>query len=158
MGRHDDDSSVVTVSFDDGNPSHKGAGLSQKKLEQLAAAREKALLKRRAKLKDKLQTKLNELHHILGSDMRSGTLERVAEAMLKQEQRLRDRQNELTEQLIETIRDFKVDLASLKEQNRKPAQHAAAPPPPRPVSRPKPRPTSEASSTGSGGRTLTLAM
>ena len=37
MGRHNDDSSVVTVSFDDGN--HKGAGLSQKKLEQLAAAR-----------------------------------------------------------------------------------------------------------------------
>eukprot|EP00966_Prymnesium_polylepis_P127480 2948601-Prymnesium_polylepis.1 len=152
MGRRDDGdtSSVVTVSFDEDKPS-KGA-LSQKKLDQLAAARESALQKRRTKQKDKLQERLNEMNRLLGSDMRAQTLERVAEAMMKQEKRLRDRQNEMTEQLIEQIQSFKEDLRSLKERKSPPVPVA-----PRPPSRPKPRPPSEASSTGSG-RTLTLAM
>ena len=155
MGRRDDGetSSVVTVSFDEDKPS-KGA-LSQKKLDQLAAARESALQKRRTKQKDKLQERLNELNRLLGSDMRAQTLERVAEAMMKQEKRLRDRQNESTEQLIEQIQSFKEDLRSLKE--RKSSHTPPVPVAPRPPSRPKPRPPSEASSTGSG-RTLTLAM
>ena len=148
MGRDDEDS-VVTVSFDDDKP--KGA-LSQRKLEQLAAAREVGLQKRRAKQKDKLQERLNELNRLLGSDMRAQTVERVAEAMMKQEKRLRDRQNEMTQELIEQIKSFKDDIRSLKER-----RSSHPPPVARPPSRPKARPPSEASSAASG-RTLTLAM
>ena len=63
MGQHDrDDESVVTVNFDDDAPRSKtGKPLSEKKLRQLAAARDKALLTRRQKLKSKLEAKLSEL-------------------------------------------------------------------------------------------------
>ena len=62
MGRRDhDEESVVTVNFDDDVPRSKsGKPLSDKKLRQLAAARDKALLTRRKKLKDKLEAKLSE--------------------------------------------------------------------------------------------------
>ena len=154
MGRHDrDDESVVTVNMDDDVPRSKsGKPLSEKKLRQLAAARDKALFTRRKKLKNKLEAKLSELRQILGPDNRPD-IERVAHMLLKQEETLRTKQNALTLEVRDVINEFKADLQTIKERLSKPShslsslQHA----------KPRPRPVSEASSTGSG-RTITLAM
>ena len=155
MGRRDrDDESVVTVNFDDDVPRSKsGKPLSEKKLRQLAEARDKALLKRRQNLRKKLEAKLSELRQILGPDNRPD-IERVAHALLKQEETLRSKQNALTLEVRDVINDFKEDLQAIRERLSKPShstlsslQH----------SKPRPRPISEASSTGSG-RTITLAM
>ena len=153
MGRRDDEVSVVTVNFDDDVPRSKsGKPLSAKKLAQLEAARTKGLLKRRQKLKDKLEAKLSELRQILLPDNRPD-IERVAHMLLKQEETLRTKQNALTLEVRDVINEFKADLQAIKEGLSKPShslsslQHA----------KPRPRPVSEASSTGSG-RTITLAM
>ena len=101
-----------TLTFDT-EPGKKE--LSAKKLQQLAAAREKALLSRRKALKDKLEAKLSELRHVLGNDMRNSTVERVAETMMKQEKELRNKQNSMTEKLTEAINGFKDELAAVKK-------------------------------------------
>lgn len=162
MGRQDrDDESVVTVNFDEDVPRTKtGKPLSEKKLRQLADAREKALLTRRKKLKDKLEAKLGELRQILGPDNRPD-IERVAHLLLKQEETLRSKQNALTLETKDVIKEFKADLDVIKQRLSKPslqshslsslAQHS------KPKHIQKPRTVSEVSSTGSG-RTLTLAM
>ena len=98
MGRDSD----LTVNFDD-SATGKGGALSKAKLDQLAAAREKALLARRKKLQGKLESKLAELRHVLGCDMRNDTVEKFATAMMKQEETLRKKQNALTEKLTEAI-------------------------------------------------------
>ena len=87
---------------------------SEAKLKQLEAAREKALLSRRRALKNKLETKLSELRAILGNDMRPETTERFAKAMMAQEDRLRQRQNSLSEQLRDAITDFRHELEALR--------------------------------------------
>ena len=108
MGR--DDGSVFTFDTD----SQKEE-LSAKKLQQLANAREKALLARRKALKDKLETRLSELRHVLGSDMKNATVEKFAEAMMKQERELRSKQNALIDKLQEAMNNFKDELSSLKK-------------------------------------------
>ena len=117
MGRRDnDEESVVTVNFDDDVPRSKsGKPLSDKKLRQLALARDKALLKRRQKLKSKLEAKLSELRQILGPDNRPD-IERVAHMLLKQEETLRSKQNALVLEVKDVITDFKADLQAIKER------------------------------------------
>jgi chromosome segregation ATPase len=151
MGRRDNDlESVVTVNFDDDVPRSKtGKPLSEKKLRQLAAARDKALLTRRQKLKSKLEAKLSELRQILGPDNRPD-IERVAHMLLKQEETLRSKQNALTLEVKDVINDFKADLQAIKERLSKPSHSLSS------LQKPRPRPVSEASSTGSG-RTITIA-
>ena len=83
-----DNDSVVTVSFEPEQEGSSGKQLSQAKLDQLAAAREKALLARRKKQKSALEAKLNELRHVLGRDLRNDTVEHFSHAMMKQEGRL----------------------------------------------------------------------
>ena len=152
MGRRDhDEESVVTVNFDEGDVprSKSGKPLSDKKLRQLAAARDKALLKRRQKLKSKLEAKLSELRQILGPDNRPD-IERVAHMLLKQEETLRSKQNALVLEVKDVIADFKADLQAIKERLSKPSHSLSS------LQKPRPRPVSEASSTGSG-RTITIA-
>lgn len=98
-----------TLTFETGKKE-----LSQRKLEQLAKAREKAMLSRRKALKAKLELKLSELRHVLGSDMSNPTVERVAEAIMKQEKELRNKQNALTEKLSEAMDGFKDELRALR--------------------------------------------
>jgi exonuclease VII large subunit len=157
MGRRDqDEESVVTVSFDDDHPRSKsGKPLSEKKLRQLAAARDKALLKRRQKLKSKLEAKLSELRQILGPDNRPD-IERVAHMLLKQEETLRSKQNALVLEVKDVITDFKADLQAIKERLSKPTSHTLSSQLYQSLQKPRPRPISEASSTGSG-RTITIA-
>ena len=155
MGRREHDlESVVTVNFDeDDTPRSKsGKPLSEKKMAQLSAARNKALHARRVKLKSRLESKLSELRQILGPDMRSDTVERVAQAMMRQEVTLREKQNQLVSEVRDVINDFKTDLRAIKERLQKPTSHSLSS-----LQQPKVRPkaVSEASSTGSG-RTLTL--
>ena len=152
MGRRDhDEESVVTVNFDEGDVprSKSGKPLSDKKLRQLAAARDKALLTRRKKLKSKLEAKLSELRQILGPDNRPD-IERVAHMLLKQEETLRSKQNALVLEVKDVIADFKADLTAIKERLSKPSHSLSS------LQKPRPRPVSEASSTGSG-RTITIA-
>ena len=108
MGQEND--SILTFDTESGKKE-----LSAKKLQQLAAAREKALLSRRKALKDKLEAKLSELRHVLGNDMRNSTVEKFAEAMMKQEKELRNKQNSMTEKLTEAINGFKDELAAVKK-------------------------------------------
>ena len=157
MGRRDDEESVVTVNFDTDVPRDKsGKPLSDKKLRQLAAARDKALLTRRQKLKSKLEAKLSELRQILGADNRPD-IERVAHMLLRQEETLRSKQNALVLEVKDVINDFKDDLRAIKERLQKPTPHSLSS-----LQQPKvrPKPISEASSTVStgSGRTLTLTM
>jgi chromosome segregation ATPase len=142
----------VTVNFDDDVPRSKsGKPLSDKKLNQLSQAREKALLKRRQLLKFKLEAKLSELRQILGPDLRPD-IERVAHMLLKQEETLRSKQNALVLEVKDVITDFKADLQAIKEKLSKPSHSLSS----LQHSKPRPRPVSEASSTGSG-RTITIA-
>ena len=151
MGRRDhDEESVVTVNFDEDVPRSKsGKPLSAKKLAQLEAARTKGLLKRRQKLKSKLEAKLSELRQILGPDNRPD-IERVAHMLLKQEETLRSKQNALVLEVKDVITDFKADLQAIRERLSKPSHSLSS------LQKPRPRPVSEASSTGSG-RTITIA-
>ena len=141
----DDASTVVTVNLDEDIPRSKtGKPLSEKKLAQLSAAREKALHARRIKLKSRLEAKVNELRQVLGPDLRNDTVERVSTAMMKQEERLRSSQNALTQQLNEALQGIKDELRTLRKS------HIARPA----ISKPSPRAPSEVSSVSS--RTLKL--
>ena len=155
MGRREHDlESVVTVNFDENDTprSKNGKPLSEKKLAQLSAARNKALHARRVKLKSRLESKLSELRQILGPDMRSDTVERVAQAMMRQEVTLREKQNQLVSEVRDVINDFKTDLRDIKERLQKPTSLSSLQ-----QQKVRPKPVSEASSTESG-RTLTHTM
>ena len=109
----DDEISVVTLSSE---PTTKTVStLSQAKLDQLAKARAKSLEVRRRAQANKLQAKLNHLRYMLGSDMLPDTVERVAKELMNQEERLRQKQNALTEKLSETITGFKDELHKLRK-------------------------------------------
>ena len=145
MGGYDDDSStVVTVNLDEEVPRSKsGKPLSEKKIAQLSAAREKALHARRIKLKSRLEAKVSELRQVLGPDLRNDTIERVAAAMMKQEERLRSSQNTLTEQLNEALLGVRDELRSLRKMHM---GHVARPDTRPATSKPAPRTLSEVSS------------
>ena len=48
--------------------------------------------------------------------MRSDTVERVAQAMMRQEVTLREKQNQLVSEVRDVINDFKTDLRAIKER------------------------------------------
>ena len=139
MGR--DGGSVITSGLDD-VPTATSSGkapLSAKRLEALSRARDKALLSRRKKLKDRLEKKLAELRTVLGNDI-TGTphsIERIAHAMMKQEdrafmeiQRLREKQIASNEALTEELRAIRRKIVgSASEPSRstsKPAKSHVA--------------------------------
>ena len=121
--REDDVITVATWDGDEDMPTRHTSGsskpLSKAKLDQLAAAREKALLTRRKNLRTKLEAKLAELREVLGVDLRNDTLERVGRAMMQQEERLRNKQNEHTQRLSEAIESLQGEMRKLR--------HAVAP-------------------------------
>ena len=109
----DDELSIVTLNSE---PATKIVStLSDAKLNQLAKARAKSLDVRRRAQAAKLQAKLNHLRYVLGSDMRSDTVERMAKEMMNQEERLRAKQNMLTEKLAEAIAGFKDELHTVRK-------------------------------------------
>lgn len=109
-----DSDSTVSITIDDDPRTRKP--LSDAKLSQLEAARTKALASRRRKLHDRLQAKLMELRAVLGQDLRPQTVEKVAEAMMKQENSLRAKQARLTEALNDAITQFREELARLRRR------------------------------------------
>ena len=134
-----DGGSVITLDLED-VPTATSSGkapLSAKRLEALSRARDKALLSRRIKLKDRLEKKLAELRIVLGNDMTPHSIERIAQAMMKQEdrafseiQRLREKQIASNEALAEELRAIRRKIVgSAAEQSRstsKPAKSHVA--------------------------------
>ena len=125
MGR--DEGSVITLDLENVPAATSGkAPLSAKRLEALSRARDKALLARRKKLQERLEKKLAELRIILGSDMTPHSIERVAHAMMKQEdrafaeiQRLREKQISSNEALAEELRAIRRKISgSASEPSR----------------------------------------
>ena len=71
--------------------------------------------------------------------MRNDTIERVAAAMMKQEERLRGSQNALTEQVNEALQGVRDELRSLRKMHMGPTARpemrpASSKPPPRTLS------------------------
>ena len=124
-----DKASVISVNtrHDTRSEISTSSQLSQKKLSQLAAAREKALLARKRKQRDRLEAKLSELRCVLGADMRNSTVEKFAEAIMKQEESLRNKQNQLTAKLIETLTSFRDELSTMKKAIEKLGKKPADP-------------------------------
>ena len=118
----DEDSTVVTIHLDQEGPVKT---LTQAKLDQLAAAREKAIASRRRKQRDALQAKLNELRRVLGEDLRNETVELFASAIMRQEKRLRAKQNTLTQELTVALQGCRDEIASLRDMTY--ANNAARP-------------------------------
>ncbi len=108
------DISTVKIDLHDVPSTKSGAPLSEKKLAQLAAARQKALLSRRRALKEKLEAKLQELRFVLGNDFRPATVEKYAQAIIKNEERLRSKQAMLTEKLSDAIDGFRDELKTMR--------------------------------------------
>lgn len=97
--RDDDSSSVLTIQLDgkvDGKKSKRSvdsstsSDLSEAKLQQLADAREKSIQSRRMTMRTKLERKLEELNLLMG-DLRSDQVERVGQAMMDLETKLRQK-------------------------------------------------------------------
>lgn len=110
-----------TLTLETGSKKQVSCEPGSKKYAQLAKAREKALLARRRKMKERLESKLSELRHVLGSDMRSQTVERFAEAIMRQEERLRSKQNALTEGLSKAMEGFRDELKELRRHIGRPS-------------------------------------
>ena len=112
-----DDTSTVTLDIDlDDTPTSKGKKpLSADKLQQLAHARAKSLEVRRRAQANKLQGKLNHLRYVLGNDMRPDTVERFAKELINTEERLRAKQNALTEMLKDSITGFRDELRAIRK-------------------------------------------
>ena len=125
MGRRrdkdDDDSSVLTInlgeelageheSYDSKkNKTKTRPPISDRKLSQLAAAREKSLVTRRTALVSKMERRLEELNGFLPG-LRSEQINRVAHAMMERESALRAKQNTFTAQLTDELRKLRNEI------------------------------------------------
>ena len=123
MTQSDDSSIMVTLNLDDdkkrqtktNHNKDTASNLSSAKLAQLADAREKSIASRRLKMKEKLERKLDALHVVMGN-LRSDQIERVAQAMLDQEEQLRAKQNMLTDELRKQIRALHDEVRTPKRR------------------------------------------
>lgn len=86
-------SASTTISIDLQEDDGSKKPISDRKRQQLSVAREKSLKSRREALKKKLEQRLNELRAVLGTDLRSQTVERVAQHLLEKEEAHRARTN-----------------------------------------------------------------
>ena len=117
----DDDESVMTFSFDQdittAKPARGGEGKgdrSQKQEDQLAAAREVCLRRRRTKLKAKIEARLTLLRSQLG-DMNSDQLEKAVTLLVETEDRHRAKLSSLTESLTDQLKQVYDELHALKK-------------------------------------------
>ena len=132
--RDDDASSVLTIKLDrqvDGKKAKKrsmdstsSSDLSEAKLQQLADAREKSIQSRRMTMRSKLERKLEELNMVMG-DLRSDQVERVGRAMMDLEEKLRGKQNSLTEHVSSQINGLKDELRALRNDLVQPGSSAS---------------------------------
>ena len=121
--RKKNDTESVTISL-----SNKPVGFPSGDTPQLAAAREVALTNRRLKTHAKLTARLDQLNTLLGG-MRSDQQERVGRYIMEQEERLRAKQNALTDTNIECIREMKSEIRALRDalQRALPSSRGATP-------------------------------
>ena len=130
--RDDDNSSVLTIQLDgkvDGKKSKRSvdstsSDLSEAKLQQLADAREKSIQSRRMTMKSKLERKLEDLNLLMG-DLRSDQVERVGQAMMDLETKLRQKQNDFTQELNQQIRGMRDEMRELRKELLHPGPSAS---------------------------------
>lgn len=133
--RDDDASSVLTIKLDgqvDGKKSKirsidtgsASSDLSEAKLQQLADAREKSIHSRRLTMRTKLERKLEDLNMVMG-DLRSDQVERVGQAMMDLETKLRQKQNDFTQELNQQIRGMRDEMRELRKELLHPGPSAS---------------------------------
>lgn len=108
-------SASTTISIDLQEDDGSKKPISDRKRQQLSVAREKSLKSRREALKKKLEQRLNELRAVLGTDLRSQTVERVAQHLLEKEEAHRARTNRHIADMNETIQSFKDELRRVRK-------------------------------------------
>lgn len=99
MNDSDDDGVLTVVTSSD---IKNKSGISEAKRKQLALAREKAIVSRRIQQKINLEARLSKLKQVLGG-LDSEQLDRITNAMLQREDRLREKQNEIVRQYNELL-------------------------------------------------------
>lgn len=119
MGRKekDDDKSTI-ISVDMSPPDEKGPakkGLSAAKLEQLAAIRVKAVASRQRTALTRLEQKIADLRERMGA-LNNEHLEKVVEAMMEQEDRLREKQNKLTLDVSTALQEIKEEMRGIRKR------------------------------------------
>lgn len=87
---------------------------SEKKKQQLAQARTLALDSRRRSQKDRLEAKLDELKRVMAG-ISDDHLARVATQMMAQEETLRGKQNQITQQINVNLQNIMNEVADLKQ-------------------------------------------
>jgi DNA anti-recombination protein RmuC len=112
MPRGKDTDTEVSIDFKS-DPVSKG-GRSKSQEDQLAAARQIALDRRRQKLKVKLEAKLADLRSKLG-DLRNDQLERVVKHLIETEDHHRSKLNELHQTFNQTLDGIHSELNSIKK-------------------------------------------
>jgi hypothetical protein len=130
--RDDDSSSVLTIQLDGKTAGKKSkrsvdsisSDLSEAKLQQLADAREKSIQSRRMTMKSKLERKLEDLNLLMG-DLRSDQVERVGQAMIDLETKLRQKQNDFTQELNQHIRGMRDEMRELRKELLRPGPSAS---------------------------------
>ena len=105
---HTDDSISVVIQPPNSKP------MSQAREGQLANARKMAVVSRRHKQKQRLEAKLAELRALMGQDMSIDQLTRIASRLLEQEERLREKQNALTETCNSNLDCITLELSKLR--------------------------------------------
>ena len=100
--------------------------LSEAKLQQLADAREKSIQSRRMTMRTKLERKLEDLNLLMG-DLRSDQVERVGQAMMDLETKLRQKQNDFTQELNhnQQIRGMRDEMRELRKELLHPGPSAS---------------------------------
>lgn len=112
MPRDRDTETEVSISFDK-NPLSKN-GLSSAQESQLEKARSVALRNRRAKLKAKLEQRLELLRSQLG-DLRNDQIERVVTHLIQTEDHHRSKLNDLTESMNHSLQQIHAELHALRK-------------------------------------------
>jgi hypothetical protein len=113
---------MVTVRLEDIDEGVPKKSLSDSKIKTLEKARARSLEVRRERASAKLEAKLNALRSVMGRDMRSDTVERVAREWIAHEDRnsqeiarLRERQIKASEELQDVLQNMRDDINRVRK-------------------------------------------
>ena len=151
---------MVTVRLEDIDEGVPKKSLSDSKIKTLEKARARSLEVRRERASAKLEAKLNALRSVMGRDMRSDTVERVAREWIAHEDRnsqeiarLRERQIKASEELQDVLQSMRDDINRVRKAVS--GQHTGSAPT-RPAARSSPIPKRPGSDVGSRASSSTV--
>lgn len=121
---NDDDSITIPASYrpnitDTARPRRPPPPPTPLKLSQLANAREVALKGRRERQLEKLEAKVSVLRRVLGG-CTSSQMEKIASAMLEQEESLRAKQNAVTQACNGNLETIMEELRAIRRSLKVP--------------------------------------